>query len=89
MEYVGAADYYFWQGVKDGVEGYVEVPEFFMNNETTKSCQEAYTWGASLGRSITQDEYIALTNPTQPEKIETVEVIEQKSTMQNNMVGNC
>lgn len=89
MEYVGAADYYFWQGVKDGVEGYVEVPEFFMSNETTKSCQEAYTWGASLGRSITHDEYISLTTQPEPIKI-SVEVKEEpKSTIQPKMVGNC
>lgn len=86
MEYVGAADYYFWQGVKDSVEGYVEVPEFFMSNETTKNCQESYTWGASVGRCLTQEEYKDLTTPPQPEKIEPVV---EKSTMQNIMVGNC
>lgn len=63
MMYLGAADYYFWQGVKSGQDCSIYmnpddmVPSFHMDNETTRACCEAFKWGFCLGQVLTIEEY--------------------------------
>lgn len=97
MEFVGAADYYFWQGVQIGTMATKSAqpsdfaPEFNQNNDTTKACIEAFGWGFCLGLVLTDKEYISLTTLPEPVKIDYTETVveEKKSTTQPKMVGNC
>lgn len=93
MQYFGAADYYFWQGVKDATGPVVDndvnnPPKFHQDNQVTQSCIEAWQWGFSLGRNLTEKEYLELT--TEPDlrdnmKTETEEPVLEET----NIVGNC
>lgn len=93
MEFVGAADYYFWQGVQIGTmatkaaQSSDFAPTFSQNNSTTKECIEAFEWGFYLGLVLTEEEYVSLT--TLPELDRDIIIEEKKVVTQPNMVGNC
>jgi len=96
MDYIGAADYYYWQGVKEGMGAKLtDLPGllsdmFVMKNKTTDECLDAYEWGFCLGQVLTVKEYLELTTPPEPVKIEYVEEEKEiKTTIQPKMVGNC
>lgn len=90
MEYIGAADYYFWQGVLNGLFESQDVNidsldiEFPMDNETTRACVEAYKWGVCFGREMTEEEYFELTEP----KVKTKEK-EELEVYNTQMIGTC
>lgn len=71
MDYIGAADYYFWKGVKKGlgcsinlVDKVVKDLYIFGNNDVSRACYEAYGWGYCFGTRLTQEQYLDLTvNP--------------------------
>lgn len=92
MQYFGAGDYYFWQGVKAGQwlhENWSpdEVcPSFAMDNETTRACQEAWKWGYLFGKEISKEEYIILTTePDLRDNKKTEEALE----IEGAVAGNC
>lgn len=67
MEYIGAADFFFWQGVKDGLYNDIKAlpsllrGKFVFTNKVTKECTESFTWGFCFGLILTQKEYNDLT----------------------------
>jgi hypothetical protein len=98
MDFMGAADYYFWEGVLKGKMGFKDdlnqgVSDMFtFTNQTSIDCLEAFKWGICLGLIITEDEYISLTTIEKPVNIEAknkskVKVIKNRPKRQ--MIGNC
>jgi len=63
MEYYGAADYFFWQGVERAqIHPNVDLQEILANimpieTQTAMECRDAYMWGFWWGRSWTLFEY--------------------------------
>lgn len=92
MEYVGAAEFYFWQGVQMGnmstkhAQPSDFAPTFSMVNDVTKACLEAFTNGFCLGLAVTEEEFAEMIAVPERE-VETF--IETKPTTQPKMVGNC
>lgn len=97
MEYIGAADYYFWEGVKKGlgrsinlVEEEVAQLSIFGNNDTSWACYEAFGWGYCLGTTLTQEEYRDLTTVSFPIKVKAKDKETGLEEMVNiNIEGNC
>ena len=92
MQYFGAADYYFWQGVKDGciaspkqLRGEFELG-FSANNQTTKACIDSYHWGFFLGIILTHEEYVELT--TEPDLRDNTKTETEEPALETT-VGNC
>jgi hypothetical protein len=91
MEYLGAAEWYFWLGVKtpqDGprmtIDNYPEL-DLTLTGQVANDCITAYKWGLMFGLELTEEEYIDLTEYKESAKVEFIE----KKTMQPNMIGNC
>lgn len=99
MEFLGAADYYFWQGVKKGLGRSInlvdeEVAQLYVfgHNEVSWSCYEAFGWGYCFGTELTQDEYNELTSIITPDKVEEVkEIVELnlEEKINTQIQGNC
>jgi hypothetical protein len=94
MEYIGAADYYFWQGVETAqnkpridAEDHADLT-FGFNNDCTRACIEAYRWGLCLGQVLTGEEFKELTTHKEYEiiKIEYKNIEEDVNTL---VKGNC
>ena len=99
MEFIGAAEFFFWQGVAKGVNAtmrdlfdldqYVN-GMFHANNPTTDSCREAYAMGFFFGGALTQEEYNELTAPEKDDIVTNwIDKVIKKQTIQTNVIGNC
>lgn len=92
MEYMGAADYYFWNGVYIGHNSSklsdidLVKPTFAIHNTVTIECSNAFNWGFCLGLELTEEEYKELTTPISSSIIEESSY---KKEVNVNMVGNC
>lgn len=90
MEYYGAADFFFWQGIKEGFNNDIKAlpsllrGKFVFTNKVTKECTESFTWGFCFGLILTQKEYNNLTSS----KIEGILVINQTGVQVNDVVIN-
>lgn len=91
MNYLGAADYYFWYGVKTAqidpqfpINDYPELG-LALGGPCSEACTEAYQWGLALGLLITGEDYLELT--TEPQDVRMIQ--SEPDTMRNNMIGNC
>jgi len=95
MQYFGAADYFFWQGVFHAICYYnykkamSRAPTFHMDNATTKACSEAFKWGVCFGLAISEKEYVELTIYPETVKIIVPEIEEEKMSSNPNIVGTC
>ncbi len=79
MQYLGAAHYYFWEGVEAAlsnprlnVDGRLE-NMFTIKSQVTEDCCEAFSWGFSLGQALTKTEFKNLTTIPKPVIIEKSE----------------
>lgn len=96
MNYIGAADYYFWQGVRKGNKSSIndlqyDIDQFYIfgNNDVSKACYEAYKWGYIWGINLTQEEYLDLTNDPINVTIEEINEAFDKVYKELNIEGNC
>lgn len=87
MEYIGAADFYFWEGVKAAQNDKEQHPDLTLqfNNQVVKEAIDAYNWGFCLGLVLTSQEYIDLT--TSP-KDDTIDFIKETKKQIDEMVKN-
>lgn len=69
MIFYSAAEWYFYEGLREGVGGslealsedYMRVPMF--NSEVSMACCEAYEWGYMFGMELSKREYGYLMKP--------------------------
>lgn len=94
MEYIGAADYHFWNGVYMGYNGEglasieISSPSLAFDNEVSRSCLEAFKWGFYLGEELTEEEYISLTTMTKSNIIKK-KAKPEKEIVNVKIEGNC
>lgn len=68
MKYIGAAEWFFYEGILKGFTGSVkDLPgllkdKFVFKNQVTKDCTNAFIWGFCFGLILTYEEYINLTS---------------------------
>lgn len=94
MNYIGAADVFFWKGVKKGIGSTINVVDeeiaqlyIFGNNDVSRACYEAYGWGYCFGTQITKSQYLDLTN--NPVHVTIKEIEEAFIEVGFNIEGNC
>lgn len=67
MIYLGAQEYFFYEGISRGFNGSVKdiswllKDKFAFDNQVSRDCLRAFKWGFCLGLILTYQEYIELT----------------------------
>jgi len=63
MIYLGALDYYFWQGVKAGYSNSIQYIEIPLSLDVARNSELAYADGYSIGQELTKKDFNLLTKP--------------------------
>ena len=92
MIYIGAEEYYFWQGIEAGALGLESQIVLQIRTKISLDCELAYICGFAIGEEMTKREFNHLTKPKIRLKANTIKKKDKnkfKNIINTNIKGNC